>query len=214
MTVELDELIILRKNQLKSASRVLARAFADDPMTLAVYPNTKEGQEKTPYLFEVMLRNSFRTSQIYSISARLEGIAVWERVENKLPSVSIWQYFFSGAIWPAIKIGTRVSQIVQPIFEYTDNLHRELMPVPHWYLLLLGVDPEYQGQGCASKLVKPMLAKIDAEGRPLYLETAKEKNVKMYQHFGFRILEEFIVPNTTLKQWAMIRDPKTNITTL
>jgi hypothetical protein len=31
----------------------------------------------------------------------------------------------------------------------------------------------------------------------------------MYQHFGFKVVEEFTIPNTTDKLIAMLRQPKT-----
>ncbi len=80
--------------------------------------------------------------------------------------------------------------------------------------MVIGVAPVSQGQGYASKLLKPMLARLDEEGLPCYLETQKEKNVTLYQHFGFNVVEEFTFPSTTLTTWAMLRAksswPRTN----
>ena len=53
-----------------------------------------------------------------------------------------------------------------------------------------------------------MLSNIDEEGLPCYLETEGEKNVSMYQHFGFEVVDEFVVPNTQDKLVAMLRQPK------
>lgn len=74
-----------------------------------------------------------------------------------------------------------------------------------WYLMLIGVDPVSQGQGYASKLLKPMLARLDEHSLPGYPETQKEKNATLYQHFGFNVVEEFTFPSTTLTTWAMLR---------
>ncbi len=60
-----------------------------------------------------------------------------------------------------------------------------------WYLMVIGVDPVSQGQGYASKLLKPMLARLDEDSLPGYPETQKEKNATLYQHFGFNVIEEF-----------------------
>ena len=83
-----------------------------------------------------------------------------------------------------------------------------MVPAKHWHLLLLAVDPQHQGKGYASKLLEEMFSRIDEGGLPCYLETGGEKNVSMYQHFGFKVLEEFTEPNTTDKMVAMLREPK------
>ncbi len=45
---------------------------------------------------------------------------------------------------------------------------------PHWYLFILGTEPAAQGQGLASALLAHMLARVDAEGMPAYLESSKD----------------------------------------
>jgi hypothetical protein len=51
-----------------------------------------------------------------------------------------------------------------------------------------------------------MLSKIDKEHLPVYLETADEKNVPVYEHFGFKIVDKSIVPEENLTNWAMLRE--------
>jgi ribosomal protein S18 acetylase RimI-like enzyme len=91
---------------------------------------------------------------------------------------------------------------------YVEKKHRELVPIKHWYLYLLGVDPQHQGRGYASKLLNEMLTVTDGEGLPCFLETQGSQNVSMYQHFGFRVVDEFTVPNTQVTLVAMLREPK------
>jgi hypothetical protein len=55
-------------------------------------------------------------------------------------------------------------------------------------------------------LLRAMFAKIDKEGLPCFLETQAEKNVGIYEHLGFRVVEEGIVPGSNVKSWAMLRD--------
>jgi hypothetical protein len=50
-----------------------------------------------------------------------------------------------------------------------------------------------------------MLARIDKEGLPSYLETQEEKNVPLYEHFGFKVLEEVNIPDLDVTNWAMLR---------
>jgi GNAT superfamily N-acetyltransferase len=79
---------------------------------------------------------------------------------------------------------------------------------PHFYLLAIGVDPPYQGQGVGSQLMAPILARCDAEGIPAYLESSKERNVPLYERNGFQVVEEMHLPGGGPPLWRMWRDPK------
>lgn len=77
-----------------------------------------------------------------------------------------------------------------------------------WYLYDLAVRPQYQGKGGASRLLRPMLAYFDRIGANCYLETHDAKNVAMYEHFGFAIVEFPTLPHSELRHYAMQRKPK------
>ena len=90
--------------------------------------------------------------------------------------------------------------------EHVDNLHKKLAPFDHWYLSGLGVDTPLQGRGYASRLLRPFLERADQEKLPCYLETNDEKDVAIYCHLGFKILDESLVPHTPVKNWSMLRE--------
>lgn len=77
-----------------------------------------------------------------------------------------------------------------------------------WYLYSLTVHPDYQHKGLASKVMQPMLNFFDATGQSCYLETNKDANVAMYEHFGFKLMEKGFIPNTNVVHYAMRREPK------
>ena len=90
--------------------------------------------------------------------------------------------------------------------EHVDSVHQRLAPFKHWFLQAIGVAPQIQGEGYAGKLLRPMLARMDEEGIPCYLETLEEQNVPLYEHFGFEVIEKSNVPETSLTNWAMLRE--------
>ena len=55
---------------------------------------------------------------------------------------------------------------------------------PHWYLGVLGTDPDHQGKGIGAALLAPVLERCDREGMPAYLESSKESNIPYYERFG------------------------------
>jgi len=52
-----------------------------------------------------------------------------------------------------------------------------------------------------------MLDRIQEEELPCYVDTMDEKNVNVYEHFGFELLERSAVPGTDLYNWALLMKP-------
>jgi len=84
------------------------------------------------------------------------------------------------------------------------------MDRPHDYLWFLGVTPEAQGHGIGSRLIKARLDALDEAGRPAFLETATEANVRLYSRHGFKVIGEYNAPPDGPKNWAMWREPGAN----
>jgi len=204
MNDELTDIIRLEKHHIKIASQMLARAFYNDPINLYAYPDTVEKDRGLPYAYEFLLLYGLRYGEAHTTSDKVEGIALWLPTDKVY--ISFWRSLLSGAILPALKMGQVAGQRMQIFSEYIETKHRELVPFNHWYLMLLGVEPRLQGRGYASRLVRAMLARIDKEGLPCYLETEGERNVCMYHHFGFEVIDEFIIPETKVKLCAMLRE--------
>jgi ribosomal protein S18 acetylase RimI-like enzyme len=77
----------------------------------------------------------------------------------------------------------------------------------HWYLATLGTDPDRQGRGVGSSLVSTVLARVDRDGLPAYLESSKASNVPFYRRLGFEVRGEISAPSgPTL--WLMWREPR------
>jgi len=198
-------LLKLDRKYIKPMSLILSRAFKDDMKE--VFPDPEERKVKLPYVHELYLLCSCSESMAFVTSSHLEGIAVWMHSDDR-KKITFWRILTSGAIWPAIKIGIKALRALQAQDQFIEKKHKELVPSKHWYLAVLAVDPIYQGKGYASELLNDMLPNIDKEGLPCYLETGGEKNISMYQHFGFDVVDEFVVPGTKDKLTAMLRKPK------
>ena len=79
---------------------------------------------------------------------------------------------------------------------------------PHWYLAGLATHPDWQGQGIASAVMRPILERCDAEGLPAYLEATKEKNVGFYRQHGFEVTDRLELPNGGPMMILMWREPQ------
>ena len=81
---------------------------------------------------------------------------------------------------------------------------------PHWYLSVLSVEPESQGLGHGSALIRPGLERADAAGSGAYLETQRESNLGFYERFGFKTVEKIVI-DEELPIWLMWREPTKNV---
>jgi ribosomal protein S18 acetylase RimI-like enzyme len=86
-----------------------------------------------------------------------------------------------------------------------DRLHPQ--GPPHWYLSLLGTDPDAQGKGFGSAVLAPGLERCDAGGVGVYLESSKTRNLDFYARFGFQVTGELRMPSGGPTMWPMWRAP-------
>ena len=87
------------------------------------------------------------------------------------------------------------------------KFHKRHAPEPHWYLLIVGVDPELQGRGLGRALVKEGLARADEGNHPCYLETSEERNLVFYERQGFVVVGTAPLGKDGPPGWAMRRNP-------
>jgi GNAT superfamily N-acetyltransferase len=57
----------------------------------------------------------------------------------------------------------------------------------HLYLVFLGVLPAAQGRGLGSALLRALLARADADGLPVHLESSSPRNLPLYEQNGFHV---------------------------
>lgn len=162
------------------------------------------------YNYEVAKR--IIASSIYAMPKQAVGFATDEKV-NAVAIFTPPYYTGSKTISFLVNGGVELAFMSNPtIFlrlleyeNYTMKLKKEYTNHTSWYLYNLAVDPEFQKQGNCSKLLKPMLAYLDRIHQDCYLETHDVKNVALYEHFDFELLETGNIPKTKVKHYAMLR---------
>lgn len=204
--------ILLGKEQIERAAEALARAFHNDPEVVRFLKPEKRPKLLRP-MFRMELYHAVEHGEVYAVSPTIEGVAIW--MPSSAPEISLGTLLRSGGLGLLLKtrwdfllnLGTfwGFMRRMMRDEEFAKGLRQKLAPFPHWYLAVLGVDPDFQGRGGASRLLKPMLSRLDKEGLPAYLETTTEGYVPLYQHFGFRVIREEMLPGTETKMWVMMR---------
>ncbi|MDY6893197.1 MAG: GNAT family N-acetyltransferase [Chloroflexota bacterium] len=206
MDSSFDNLVKLDKSCIKPAVDVLVKAFWNYPLFLHYFPNEQQRANIAPYFLSFSVFSGVSYGEVYATSPNLEGVAVW--MPSKNYPLSFWRFLRSIPLSVSIGFGRHRGARLQAAGSFIDSVHKRLVPYNHWYLEVLGVEPLFQKQGFSSRLLRPMLARIDEEGLPCYLETLDEQDVSIYEHFGFKVIEKADIPRTGLTNWAMLREAR------
>jgi len=203
----MDTLFQLHKNQVESAAKVLAKAFLNDPLHVAYFPDSSKRIKQNYYLMKNSLLYCMRYGEVFTTSPKLEGIALWLLKDpSKKQQDDPFGLFINWINFAlAVALGKTLEK-VQSLYGYTLSTQYELVPSRHWYFFIIGVDLTSQGKGYATRLIEPMLARIDKEQLGCYLDTNNEKNVGLYQRFGFKVLKKYQIPGSNVMNWSMFRE--------
>lgn len=196
-------IIEAQKGDLDKLSEASARAYHDDPLFAWMYPGLGT-RKNLKYLFKMGLVHAHRHGMVHAPD-NLKGLAAWVPYEKSF--MSTWELVTSGMISFLLHRGKSMKNITA-YEDFIEERHKHHVDFPHWYLQNLAVSPEHQGKGIGSALLERGLAIIDGEGLPAYLETQNEKNIKMYEGFGFTLLEGKKVPGTDIDLYFMFREKK------
>jgi GNAT superfamily N-acetyltransferase len=195
----------LSDEQLPSAIEVLARAFFDDPLFTWVEPDEARRVRLMPWIMGVGTRYGGLFGEVYGPTDRLAGAAVWLPPGDSVATPERLEQ--AGFIDPVAAMGEVGLERFGAFMDHAEAVHHQQMPEDHWYLMILGVDPPLQGRGLGGTILQPMLRRVDAEGLPCYLETAKERNLPFYRRHGFEVVHDGCLPGGP-RFWGMRREPR------
>ena len=195
----------LSRRQIPEAAKVLARAFADDPFQRYVFPDSRESERLSPVHFSAIIRYGDLAGEVWTTEGVIAGVTVFlppshrEMDERKMRE--------AGLLDLPSNIGPLPAERFTKIMDQLEPYHRRDAPVPHWYTMVIGVEPSMQGKGVASSLLNTMFERADRERVPCYLETSQPKNVQFYQRHQFEVLVNEVDPRSGLRFWTFRRQP-------
>jgi GNAT superfamily N-acetyltransferase len=187
-----------RREDMAPLATMLARAFDDDPVIGWVFPDDANRPRMARRLFAIRLEHLIDDEETYTAGNR--GGALWS-LPGQWKISALQQLTMTARLLGGL--GLRTPRILGGLHE----IERRHPNAPHYYLAVLGVDPDDQGQGLGSALMGPVLRSCDQDGIPAYLESSKERNLDFYARHGFRVTEELRLPGGP-PVWLMWRDPR------
>ncbi len=197
----ISDLYKIKKKDIKKAANVLANAFYDDP----IYNKMDMGEDKRCVISELMIRYSFRYGNVVSTSENLEGVMAITPHDKPMTFLRIIR---SGAFLISMKLAS-LRKMMGAVEKAMEEEKKNLNIDPYIYLFTIGVSREFQGKGFGGKLLRAVIEKADTERKPMYLETQNEKNVSLYEKYGFHVVKKINLPDpVNLPMWLMVRDAK------
>jgi GNAT superfamily N-acetyltransferase len=198
------EVVRLDDEQIPAAAAVLARAFFPDPLFIRVLPDEQHRAAALPAIMQMIVTYCQRYGECYTTAGAVRAVAAWNAPGSETTEERMMAAGFGAA---AAAMGDAATGRLLAVVEHFDGLRARALPDPHWYLMVVGVEPNLQGQGVGGGLLQPVLARADATGLACYLETATLRDVQFYTRHGFQVLEEGDVPGVGEHYWTMRRAP-------
>ena len=201
---EMDSFYQLTFRDAFRAGEAMADAFVDDPVWRKLFEGESDLSRKYQAFFEVPVRLCLRYGKVYATSANLEGMIAC--VPGTFSDITFWRFLRSGAFGCGMRMGKTAGKRMVDLKVLSVDRAQNSAGRPYMYLLLLGVRVAHQGKGLGGSLLRALMADCDAHNLPIFLETETEENVKMYEHFGFRLIKKITLDKLGLPMWEMVRE--------
>ncbi len=200
---------LLQPSEIDTASIALSNAFMNDPLQCYTFPDEQERKEKSPLHFKSILQFGLQFGEVYRTAGELGGVAVWLKPGET--EVTAEKAEAGGLYRLPELVGEEPMSRFFAALDFIEPYHKQDMPEPHWYTMVVGVDPAFRGKGLGKSLLLPVLDKAAETNIPCYLETGQPANVSFYKKLGFRILRELVDPVSGLSIWTFRWDAHTPV---
>lgn len=193
----------LSTTQIAQASSLLGRAFQNDPLMIYVIPDAEKRRRLLPTLFRSAVSYCLRYGIIYTTPG-LQGLVCClppgqAKMITRLALTSL----------ESVPFGLGLSGLRRFLYtsKYTASAHKQAASGDHWYVWVLGVDPEQQGSGVGGQLLQTVLQQAREQNVPCYLDTQNPCNVPFYQKQGLHQVSQTQVPGSDVQVYAMLWEP-------
>ncbi|MEV6109253.1 GNAT family N-acetyltransferase [Streptomyces sp. NPDC051940] len=183
-----QEIGIAGRAQVTGLATALARAFVDDPVWSYVFPDEEARRGRIlARVFSAQLRYFHLRHGACDYTADGTGRVVAGALWNPPGTwrTSLWDDVVS--LPAAVRAAGRHLARGFAVIRAMEKVHPD---EPHWYLAVIGTDPDVRGTGHGAALITARLTEADASGLPVYLESSNPSNVPYYERFGFRVTGE------------------------
>ena len=174
----------------------LLKTHADDPAFAWLVPDQARRAKVLPGLFRAMVDSAIRHGRVWHTPGH--GAATVWRMHDSLAPTRFDMIRSLPRLLPFLSAAGPRAKIL------SEAIHRHFPREPFRYLQIAGCDPQCQGKGLGSAVVREGLEYACNDGVPVYLETAQETNLGFYRTLGFKQIGEYDVPEGGPHFWQMM----------
>lgn len=193
----------------RSIAEALYLSLKQNPFYVEIEGCLKESpannQERMLRYFDYSMRESRSFGELYIPQGQSYGASVWSKPMKSELAKQVSQEKKDFILQ---NLGEKCLKKYMDIVAFMLEKAQGMVPTESWYLSILGVAPEMQGNGLGGTLITPVLEKADALGVPTYLETFSSRNIKFYQRLGYMEIGSFLETLTSSEYWIMSRMPQ------
>lgn len=188
-------------------SKVLGRAFYDDPVMAWMLPDPVARQRRLHRLFAALTRyhhlsrGGVEVASAVPADPAIGACALWDPPGG-------WQHTTAEELRAMPSLVLTFGRTLRRGQQVDELMKRHHPEEPHWYLAVIGSDPSVRGSGQGHALMRSRLDRCDAEHAPAYLESSNPVNIGYYQRFGFEVTGEIRLPDGGPPMWPMWRQPR------
>ncbi len=183
-------------NEMSQTIASIVAAFITDPLARFAWPSPHDHLRAMPLATGEFAGGSFEHGTAY-VSADFCGAALWLPPDVHPNSDSLERVFRD----------TAKPEHLDDLLATFEKMEKWHPDEPHWYLPLVGVEPNAQGNGLGGALMRHAITRCDREGALAYLESSNPRNISLYERHGFEALGEIQVGDGPLVT-PMLRQPR------
>lgn len=182
-------------------TQLFALAFFDDPTWGWAFPDPQKRIEQHRLWWSLFMHSALPYGRVWMTD---DGGAASLWIPPNRPELSDED---TARMEPMLRefVGAHADDVLVLLDRFDANHPRG---VAHYYLSLLGINPDHRGNGKGMGLLAANLAQIDEEGFPAYLESSNRGNNHRYERLGFVQVGEFAAPAGGPTVACMWRDPQ------
>ncbi len=185
----------------------MARAFEDEPMYAATFPDSHRRHDAVEAFMRWLYRVSLLGGAVMECTPDFDAVAVWEPPGLKYSLMDQVRAAPQLVAWMRLADRGDLRRVFGLSARW-DRRRRELVSEPNWRLAMVGVDPDRQRSGLGALLVRHGVARADAMGAPVYTETGtQEKADLLCERLGFDVVEQTTDEKLHFPVWRLLRMP-------
>ena len=190
----------LDRETLKYYARMAAESFVDDPVHCYATKNV-ERRKRFVYHFLLERLTSSNKSDVFYVDEEGRALCVWRDAHNeytvldflKCPNWVFLCYYITSTFKTLMayryldsKVFEKNTLIISPVF----------------------VDPQHQGRGIATEMIKKGIEEFVPQGYKIGLETQNPDNVGFYEKLGFKIIKQEFYKLEKIHNYYMVYAPE------